>query len=116
MDFPAWDMNSEHPVEKDSDLLHVVHVTAEMAPIAKVGGLSDVVTGLTRACLSCSHKIDVMLPFYESIQKQLINDLALLTTYNSYHAGNWVHTNAYRGLVSGILVVKQKQRFLHLIS
>ena len=34
--------------------LHVVHVTAEMAPVAKVGGLGDVVTGLARAnmCLA----------------------------------------------------------------
>ena len=63
-DSPAWDMNSEHPVdiEKDSNLLHVVHVMAEMALIAKVGGLGDVVTGLAHACLSCGHKIDVM-PF-----------------------------------------------------
>ncbi|GFZ21616.1 starch synthase 3 [Actinidia rufa] len=100
-------MNSEQPVDiaKDSDLLHVVHVTAEMAPIAKVGGLGDVVTGLARACLSRGHKVDVMLPFYECIQKQQINDLALLTTYNSFHDGNWVPTNAYRGLVSGIPVI-----------
>ena len=30
--------------------LNVVHLTAEMAPLAKVGGLGDVVTGLARSC------------------------------------------------------------------
>ncbi|XP_058223107.1 probable starch synthase 4, chloroplastic/amyloplastic [Rhododendron vialii] len=106
-DFPSWDVSSEHPVdgEKDSDPMHIVHVTAEMAPIAKVGGLGDVVTGLARACLSRGHKVDIMLPLYECIQKQQINELALLTTYNSYHDGNWVPTNAYTGLVSGIPVI-----------
>lgn len=106
-DFASWDVSSEHPVdkEKDSDPMHIIHVTAEMAPIAKVGGLGDVVTGLARACLSRGHKVDIMLPFYECIQKQQINELALLSTYNSYHDGNWVPTNAYRGLVSGIPVI-----------
>ncbi|KAF8400126.1 hypothetical protein HHK36_013422 [Tetracentron sinense] len=106
-DFPSWDMNQEVPVniEKDSDLMHIVHITAEMAPIAKVGGLGDVVTGLARACLSRGHTVDIMLPFYECIPKQQINELELMTTYNSYHDGSWVPTNVYRGVVSGIPVI-----------
>ncbi|KAJ4709151.1 Starch synthase, chloroplastic/amyloplastic [Melia azedarach] len=105
--FPSRDAISDVPaeIEKDSNLMHIIHVTAEMAPIAKVGGLGDVVTGLARACLSRGHTVDIMLPFYECIQKEEINDLALITTYNSYHDGNWVPTNAYRGVVSGIPVV-----------
>lgn len=105
--FPSWDVNMELPSEqtKDSKLMHIVHVTAEMAPIAKVGGLGDVVTGLARACLSRGHTVHIMLPFYECIQKQQINDLMLITTYNSYHDGNWIPTNAYHGVVSGIPVI-----------
>jgi glycogen synthase len=38
----------------------VVHVTAEMAPIAKVGGLGDVVTGLARAHLCAGHNVEVV--------------------------------------------------------
>ena len=34
---------------KERPGMHVVHVTAELAPVAKVGGLADVVTGLGRA-------------------------------------------------------------------
>ncbi|CAL5331486.1 unnamed protein product [Camellia sinensis] len=47
-----------------------VHVTAEMAPIAKVGDLSDFVTGLARAFVLRSHKVDIMIPFYKCIPKQ----------------------------------------------
>ncbi|KAF3970148.1 hypothetical protein CMV_006129 [Castanea mollissima] len=66
-DFPSWGVNPEVPVDikKDSDPMHIIHITAEMAPIAKVGGLGDVVTGLARACLSRGHTVDIMLPFYE---------------------------------------------------
>lgn len=105
-DFPLSHASAESPPDiQDIDLLHIVHITAELAPIAKVGGLGDVVTGLGRACLSRGHKVDIMLPFYECIQKQNINELELETTYTSYHDGNWVPTNAYRGIVSGIAVI-----------
>lgn len=90
---------------KDHDLMHIIHVTAEMAPIAKVGGLGDVVTGLARASISRGHKVDVVIPFYECIHKEQISDLQLITTYNSYHDGNWVLINAFRGVVSSIPVV-----------
>lgn len=85
--------------------MHIMHVTAEMAPIAKVGGLGDVVTGLARACSSRGHKVDVMLPFYECILKEQISDLKLITSYNSYHDGSWIPTNAYHGQVSGVTVI-----------
>ncbi|TXG61138.1 hypothetical protein EZV62_012501 [Acer yangbiense] len=105
--FPSRDASIQVPtdIEKDSNPIHIIHVTAEMAPIAKVGGLGDVVTGLARACLSHGHAVDVMLPFYECIEKQQINDLALITEYNTFYDGNWVPTNAYRGVVSGIPVI-----------
>ncbi|CAO2817857.1 unnamed protein product [Amaranthus hypochondriacus] len=113
-EIPFWeksitssDVIIEEPssVDKDSEPIHIVHVTAEMAPVAKVGGLGDVVTGLARACLSRDHTVDVMLPFYECLPKQQINKLNLICTYNSYHDGDWVPTNAYRAMVTGIPVI-----------
>ncbi|KIY93888.1 starch synthase [Monoraphidium neglectum] len=52
---------------QDARPLQVVHFTAELAPIAKVGGLGDVVTGLARACLARGHAVNVLLPFYECL-------------------------------------------------
>jgi starch synthase len=39
-----------------------VHVAVEMAPIAKVGGLGDVVTALARAVKDQGHLTEVVLP------------------------------------------------------
>ncbi|KAL4205256.1 hypothetical protein AMTRI_Chr01g136420 [Amborella trichopoda] len=105
--FRSWDVTSHYVdnVVKDTDVMHIIHVTAEMAPIAKVGGLGDVVTGLSRACLLRGHKVEIMLPFYECIQKQQIEDLCEDGTYKSFHNGNWVSIRAYRGAVSGIPVI-----------
>ncbi|KAG6431601.1 hypothetical protein SASPL_109680 [Salvia splendens] len=106
-EFPSWDISDSGHVDirKDSDPIHIIHVTAEMAPIAKVGGLGDVVTGLARACLVHGHTVDVFLPFYECINKQRIKELTLISTYGSYHDGSWIPTNVYRGVVFGIPVV-----------
>ena len=59
--------------KRDPNPLHVVHVTAEMAPIAKVGGLGDVVTGLARAHLDAGHNVEVILPYYSSIEGKVEN-------------------------------------------
>lgn len=44
--------------------LHVAHIAVEMAPIAKVGGLGDVVTALGRAVQEEGHLVEVILPRY----------------------------------------------------
>lgn len=42
-------------------------VTAEYAPIAKTGGLADMVTGLGRALVAAGHDVRVVLPRYGAI-------------------------------------------------
>ncbi len=46
--------------------MHIVHVAAEMAPIAKAGGLGDAVTGLTKE-LQKHHQVSVILPKYSLV-------------------------------------------------
>ncbi|GLC71233.1 hypothetical protein PLESTF_001092900 [Pleodorina starrii] len=45
--------------------LYVCHIAVEMAPIAKVGGLGDVVTALGRAVKEQGHQVEVVLPRYD---------------------------------------------------
>ncbi|KAH6831572.1 starch synthase 3 [Perilla frutescens var. hirtella] len=42
--------------------IHIVHIAVEMAPIAKVGGLGDVVTSLSRAVQDMNHNVEIILP------------------------------------------------------
>ena len=64
--------------------IHIVHVTAEMAPLAKVGGLGDVVTGLAAASLRKGHVVDVILPFYECLDTTQIADLQMERKFDSF--------------------------------
>ena len=93
--------------------LHIVHITAEMAPIAKVGGLGDVVTGLAAAGIRNGHTVDVLLPFYECIDVSGIEDLCLEKKYDSptgkYEGESMYHSNLYfeawRGKIEGCPVI-----------
>lgn len=46
-------------VMRDQTPMDVVHITAEMAPVAKVGGLGDVVQGLAKATAERGHNVQV---------------------------------------------------------
>ena len=45
--------------------LYIVNICVEMAPIAKVGGMGDVVTALSRAVQDAGHNVEIILPKYD---------------------------------------------------
>ncbi|KAJ3689831.1 hypothetical protein LUZ61_018995 [Rhynchospora tenuis] len=55
--------------------MHIVHIAVEMAPIAKVGGLGDVVTSLSRAVQDLGHNVEIILPKYDCINFDHVQDL-----------------------------------------
>ncbi|KAL5214378.1 hypothetical protein ABZP36_003530 [Zizania latifolia] len=55
--------------------MHIVHIAVEMAPIAKVGGLGDVVTSLSRAVQDLGHNVEVILPKYDCLNLTNVKDL-----------------------------------------
>lgn len=80
--------------------LHVVHISVEMAPIAKVGGLGDVVTSLSRAIQDLNHTVDIVLPKYDCLNLNHIKDLQF---HMSYHWGG-SEIKVWLGKVEGLSV------------
>lgn len=62
--------------ETDRPLL-ITHVASEMAPIAKAGGLGDVVTALGRAVQEEGHEVEIVIPKYDSIDYSSVADLKM---------------------------------------
>lgn len=60
----------DHPTD-----LFIVHITPEIAPIAKVGGLADVVFGLTQELAIRGNHVEVILPKYDNMRYDQIMDL-----------------------------------------
>jgi starch synthase len=55
--------------------MHIIHVSSEIAKVAKVGGLADVVYGLSKELIKQGHKAEVILPKDDTIDYSLLQDL-----------------------------------------
>ncbi|TYI81887.1 hypothetical protein E1A91_D05G185100v1 [Gossypium mustelinum] len=62
--------------------MHIVHIAVEMAPIAKVGGLGDVVTSLSRAVQDLNHNVNIILPKYDCLNLSHVKDLHYQKSYS----------------------------------
>lgn len=52
--------------------MYIAMVSAECAPIAKAGGLGDVVHGLSRELVALGQDVEIVLPAYDSLRFDLI--------------------------------------------
>lgn len=57
--------------------MYIIHLTTELAPIAKVGGLGDMVAGLSKALAQAGEKVEVILPFYDHIDRKKLECLTI---------------------------------------
>ncbi|WOL17782.1 starch synthase 3, chloroplastic/amyloplastic [Canna indica] len=80
--------------------LHIVHIAVEMAPIAKVGGLGDVVTSLSRAVQELGHTVDIILPKYNCMNLNNVKDLH----YRNSFSWNGTEIKVWFGKVEGLSV------------
>jgi len=100
-------------IKPDPVPLQIAHITAEMAPHAKVGGLGDVVTGLAKATRSRGHNVQVVMPFYECLPDSVVTDLRLDTTFDVPSGRFWDGRaesftrkyQAWRGSIEGVEVI-----------
>lgn len=49
--------------------MNIIHISSEMGPFLKAGGLADVLQGLTREQIRQNHRVTVCLPFFASASK-----------------------------------------------
>lgn len=60
--------------------MHIVEIASEMAPFAKVGGLADVLLGLSHQLNKLGHRTEVILPKYDLLDHALIDDFQIIHT------------------------------------
>ncbi len=59
--------------------MRIVHISAEFAPIAKAGGMGEVLVGLCREFSRAENTVEVILPKYDLIDLSKLTDLKLET-------------------------------------
>lgn len=85
--------------------MHIVHIASELAPLAKVGGLADVVLGLCRELSWKGHDVDIIIPKYDCLDSEQIRDMGIDTKdLMSYYQGGWFSNTVWMGWVENIKV------------
>jgi starch synthase len=83
--------------------MYVVMITPECAPAAKVGGLGDVVHGLSRELALRGNAVEVVLPKYDCLRYSCV--AGLTKSYGDlwvpFH-NQWIHCDVYFGFVDGL--------------
>ncbi|OIW18437.1 hypothetical protein TanjilG_13189 [Lupinus angustifolius] len=80
--------------------MHIVHIAVELAPIAKVGGLGDVVTSLSRAVQDLNHNVDIVLPKYDCLNLSNVKDFH----YKKNYFWGGTEIKVWHGTVEGLSV------------
>ena len=96
-----WGLDYHEPVVggAQSPPLYVAHIAVEMAPIAKVGGLGDVVTALARCVQERGHHVEIILPRFDFLlASPLLQDLKYETEFDWGGCKNFVSTCVVEGV------------------
>jgi starch synthase len=83
--------------------MFIIMISPECAPVAKVGGLGDVVHGLGRELSIRGNHLEIILPKYNCMRYDRI--FGLTKTYSDlwvpFH-NQWIHCDVYFGFVDGL--------------
>jgi starch synthase len=55
--------------------MYIVHIATELAPVAKVGGLGDVIYGLSKELARQGHTVEIILPKYDCMHYSELKNL-----------------------------------------
>ena len=82
--------------------MYIIQIASECAPVAKVGGLADVVFGLTRELEIRGHAVEIILPKYDCMRYDQIHGLHVVyqDLYVPWYNGV-IHTTVFSGLCAG---------------
>lgn len=85
--------------------MHIIHIASELAPLAKVGGLADVLLGLSRELSWKGHDVDIIIPKYDCMDSNEVRDLTIaLPDLMSFYEGEWFSNTIWTGWVENLRV------------
>lgn len=85
--------------------MHIIGIASELAPLAKVGGLADVLLGLSRELSWKGHDVDIIIPKYDCLDSSQIRDINIASSdLMSYYEGEWFSNTIWMGWVENLKV------------
>lgn len=82
--------------------MKIAMAASEAAPLAKTGGLADVVHALSKELVRMHHEVIIVLPFYECIREKSEYPLELVTSFPVYLSWRNQTCQVYQTHIDGI--------------
>ncbi len=83
--------------------MYIVMISAECAPVSKVGGLGDVVHGLSWQMVLNGHAVEIILPKYDCMRYDRIQGMHM--AYQGLMVPffqDWIRCDVHFGVVDGL--------------
>lgn len=85
--------------------MDIVHIASELAPIAKVGGLGDVIYGLAKAQAKKGHKVRIFLPKYDCLDYSALENLTKLSDLSVQESGHSINNTLWSARFHGLELI-----------
>jgi len=83
--------------------MRIVHIASELAPVAKAGGLGDVIHGLAKQQKQQGHHVEIILPRYDIIQFEAFDTLKVsMRDLWSYENSTQIHNSVWSATIEGV--------------
>ncbi len=82
--------------------MEIAHITSECAPFAKVGGLADVVIGLSKELVNEGHVVDIFIPHYPFAEHHLPPICPLEESFEFWFGKEKIITRISKTIYEGI--------------
>jgi starch synthase len=82
--------------------MYIVMIAAELAPVAKAGGLADAVAGLAQELSAQDHRVEVLLPGYDCLRRDLLWEPHKVQDLWTPVHDDWVHCDVVAGQTEGL--------------
>lgn len=94
--------------------MHILHIASEFAPVAKAGGLGDVLLGLSRELHQLGHRVDVLVPKYDCLRMRFLSEMVKTPfTFETDYKGRKIVNSVWEGKYAGLTVtfIEPKEGF-----
>ena len=91
--------------------MKIIHVASEFTPLAKAGGMGDVLLGLARATVKMGHDVTVILPKYDCLNIPCSKLEDLFITYENKKAKNTLWSANFEGIPLILVEPKTEHSF-----
>ena len=82
--------------------MKILMAASEATPLAKTGGLADVVHALSRELVTLNNEVAIVLPYYQTIREQVTHHVELVTSFTVYLSWRKQVCNVYKTEIDGI--------------